>query len=103
MNVSLVNLCLRSQRAATRVERGLVGARPRSLKKRFRRLLRPSLDKFFELRSGPNENDPPVRVRVTESHLSAVGRLRIEKFQALEKAAKAVVEEHTRQRRVVAL
>lgn len=67
-----MHLALRTRQAAARVERGLTGARPRDLKKRFRRLLRPA-----------HNNEPPVRVRVTESHLSLAGRLRIQLRQAL--------------------
>lgn len=83
MTKDLVNICLRAQRAAARVERGLRGARPRDLGKRFRRLLRPSNVTIWELRSAHNENEPPVRVRVTESHLSLAGRLRAQLRQAL--------------------
>lgn len=77
-----MHLALRTRQATARVERGLTGARPRDLKKRFRRLLRPSNVTIWELRPAHN-NEPPVRVRVTESHLSLAGRLRIQLRQAL--------------------
>lgn len=78
MTEQTFNLCLRTARAVARVERGLRGARPRDVNKRFRRLLRPSQERITELRPSPNVNDPPVRVVVTESHLSLAGRLRIQ-------------------------
>lgn len=85
-------LCLRAARAVARVERGLRGARPRDLKKRFRRLLRPSQEYITELRPGVKK---PVRVVVTESHLSLAGRLRMEKDRALEAAAQDFVQGRT--------
>ena len=78
MTEQTFNLCLRTACAVARVERGMRGARPRDVHKRFRRLLRPSQERVTELRPAHNENEPPVRVVVTESHLSLAGRLRIQ-------------------------
>ena len=78
-----MHLALRTRQAAAHAERGLRGARPRDLHKRFRRLLRPSQVTIWELRPVHNVDEPPVRVQVTESHLSLAGRLRIELRQAL--------------------
>jgi hypothetical protein len=83
MTEATVNLCLRAARAAARVERGLRGVRPRDWKKRFRRLLRPSQERFTELRPSGIKDAPPVRVVVTESHLSLAGRLRMQAMRAL--------------------
>lgn len=76
MTEQTFNLCLRTARAVARVERGMRGARPRDVNKRFRRLLRPSNEHITELR--PDKDGLPVRVVVTESHLSLAGRLRMQ-------------------------
>jgi hypothetical protein len=75
------NLRDRTIHAQRRVERGLRGARPRSLAKRFRRLLRQAPGDYVELVPAANERDPPTRVRRTESYLARAGRLTIEARQ----------------------
>lgn len=81
-HLNQLNLAIRAVYARNRVKRGLQGARPRDLAKRFRRLLRPTRELCVELVPAKNENDPPVRTHRHESHLAKAGRLTIEARQA---------------------
>lgn len=84
-----VNLCLRAARAVARVERGLAGARPRHLKKRFCHLLRYATTVNERV---DNPDGTFSYIPVTLSHLALAGYLRQESRAVPERAVREFVQ-----------